>query len=79
MESSSATPSPALPLPPLFPQSPSSHSSGSLSVAGFSPNTLYSCSMTAENSQGSGPPAVATFTTQQDCLFSCVTINFFRM
>ena len=108
------------PSPTSLHQSPSSHSSGSLSVAGFSPNTLYSCSMTAENSQGSGPPAVATFTTQQDCkrpmpglltnvvlfsvscqivlfqlrlkgvllcselivglgLFSCVTINFFRM
>ena len=54
------------PSPSSLPQSPSSQSSGSLSVAGFSPNTLYSCSLTAENSQGSGPPAVVTFTTK-DC------------
>ncbi|CAI8054378.1 hypothetical protein GBAR_LOCUS29681, partial [Geodia barretti] len=45
------------------PQSPSSQSE-SLTATGFSPNTLYSCSLTAENSQGSGPPAVVTFTTK---------------
>ncbi|CAI8023704.1 Down syndrome cell adhesion molecule-like protein 1 homolog [Geodia barretti] len=54
------------PSPSSLPQSPSSQSSGSLSVTGFSPNTLYSCSLTANNSQGSGPPATAIFTTQQD-------------
>ena len=54
------------PSPSSLPQSPSSQS-GSLTATGFSPNTLYSCSLTAENSQGSGPPAVVTFTTEEDC------------
>ena len=27
----------------------------------------YSCSVVASNSQGSGPPASISFTTQQDC------------
>ncbi|CAI8054375.1 hypothetical protein GBAR_LOCUS29678 [Geodia barretti] len=53
------------PSPSSLPQSPSSQS-GSLTATSFSPNTLYSCSLTAENSQGSGPPAVVTFTTEED-------------
>ncbi|CAI8025893.1 Receptor-type tyrosine-protein phosphatase delta [Geodia barretti] len=60
------------PSPSSLPQSPSSQSFGSLSVTGFSPNTLYSCSLTANNSKGSGPPAVVTVTTQQD---SVTTVN----
>ena len=47
---------------PLFPSQ-----SDSLTVTGFSPNTHYSCSLTATNSQGSGPPATNTFTTKKDC------------
>ena len=53
------------PSPSSLPQSPSQ--SGSLTVTGFSPDTSYSCSVVATNSQGSGPPANITFTTQQDC------------
>ena len=74
------------PSPSSLPQSPSSQSSGSLSVAGFSPNTLYSCSLTADNSQGSGPPAVVTFSTEEDCklripaLFQfCVVHSFLQI
>ncbi|CAI8047838.1 hypothetical protein GBAR_LOCUS26463, partial [Geodia barretti] len=35
----------------------------------FSPNTHYSCSLVARNTQGSGPPANTSFTTQQDYSF----------
>lgn len=55
----SCFPSPSS-LPQSLPQS------GSLTVAGFSPNTGYSCSLVASNSQGSGPPAHVSFTTQKD-------------
>ena len=41
--------------------------SGPLTVTGFTPDTAYSCSVVATNSQGTGPPATITFTTQQDC------------
>ena len=41
--------------------------SGPLTVAGFTLDTAYSCSVVATNSQGSGPPATTSFTTQQDC------------
>ena len=44
--------------------------SGPLTVAGFTPDTAYSCSLVATNSQGSGPPATTSFTTQQDCKHS---------
>ena len=54
------------PSPSTLPQSPSSQS-GSLTVTGFSPNTLYSCSLTANNNRGSGPAATTSFTTLEDC------------
>ena len=54
------------PSPSSLPQSPSSQS-GSLTATGFSPNTLHSCSLTATNSQGSGPPSIRTFITLEDC------------
>ena len=41
--------------------------SGPLTVAGFTPDTAYSCSLVATNSQGSGPSTTTSFTTQQDC------------
>ena len=53
------------PSPSSLPHSPSQ--SGPLPVAGFSPDTSYSCSVLASNSVGSGPPANITFTTLQDC------------
>ena len=52
------------PSPSSLPQSPSS---GPLTVTGLSPDTSYSCSLVASNSEGSGPPANISFTTQQDC------------
>ena len=52
------------PSPSSLPQFPSS---GPLTVTGLSPDTGYSCSLVASNSQGSGPPANISFTTQQDC------------
>ena len=54
------------PSPSSLPQSPTSQS-GLLTVAGFSPNTTYSCSLLASNSKGSGPTTNVTFTTQDDC------------
>ena len=64
------------PSPSSLPQS--SSQSGPLIVAGFSPNTFYSCSVVATNSHGSGPPANITFTTQQDCkLISPLLKQFF--
>ena len=59
------------PSPSSLPQSPSQ--SGPLTVAGFSPDTSYSCSVVASNSVGSGPPANITFTTLQDCKFINIT------
>ena len=53
------------PSPSSLPQSP--FQSGPLTVAGFSPDTSYSCSVVAENGLGSGPPAHTNFTTLQDC------------
>ena len=53
------------PSPSSLPQSPSQPDP--LTVASFSPDTSYSCSVVASNSQGSGPPANTSFTTQQDC------------
>ena len=49
----------------VWPQSPSH--AGPLTVAGFSPDSSYSCSVVATNSQGSGPPPHITFITLQDC------------
>ena len=54
------------PSPSFLPQPPSSQS-GSLTATGFSPNTLYSCSLTANNNRGTGPPAITSFTTLEDC------------
>ncbi|CAI8048273.1 Netrin receptor DCC [Geodia barretti] len=56
------------PSPSSLPHSPTSQS-GPQTVAGFSPNTHYSCSLVASNTQGSGPPANTSFTTQQDYSF----------
>ena len=56
------------PSPSSLPQSPSQ--SGSLSVTGFSPNTPYSFSLVATNSQGSGSPVAISFSTQQDCMYA---------
>ena len=53
------------PSPSSLPQSPSQP--GSLTVAGFSPDTSYSCSVVASNSQGSGPTANTFFRTLEDC------------
>ena len=53
------------PSPSSLPQSPSQ--SGPLTVAGFSPDTSYTCSVVANNSQGSGPAASISFTTLEDC------------
>ena len=50
---------------PSLPQSPSQ--AGALNVTGFSPDTAYTCSVVATNSEGSGPAATVNFTTQQDC------------
>ena len=55
------------PSPSSLPHSPSQ--SGLLTVAGFSPDTSYSCSVVANNGLGSGPPAHTNFTTLQDCEF----------
>ena len=54
------------PSPSSLPQS-LSHQNTSTTVAGFSPNTLYTCSVAAWNTQGSGPSAYTTFTTLEDC------------
>ena len=54
----SCSPSPS----PQFPSHP-----GPLTLSGFTPDTSYWCSVEASNSQGSGPPANISFTTQQDC------------
>ena len=53
------------PSPSSLPQSPSQ--SGTLTVAGFSSDTSYTCSLVASNSQGSGPAANISFTTLEDC------------
>ena len=63
------------PSPSSLPLSPSH--SGSLTVAGFSPNTLYSCSLVASNSQGSGPPDTLSFTTKEDCN-ETITVAMFK-
>jgi hypothetical protein len=55
------------PSPSSLPQFPSD--SGPLTVAGFSPNTAYSCSVVATNSQGSGPPVTTSFTTEEDYVY----------
>ena len=58
--------SPSLPSQPLtIPP----ESRPSLTVTGLSPNTDYTCSVTADNSRGSGPPENLTFTTVDDCNF----------
>ena len=54
------------PSPSSLPLSTSSQSE-SLIVTGFSPNTLYSCSVMATISQRSGPPSTISFTTPEDC------------
>ena len=51
---------------PSLPQS-TSFQSGSLTATGFSPNTLYFCSLTANNLWGSGPPARVTLSTKLGC------------
>ena len=56
--------SPSLPSQP-FTIPPESRPS--LTVNGLSPNTDYTCCVTADNSRGSGPPENFTFTTMEDC------------
>ena len=53
------------PSPSSLPQSPSQ--SGPLTVAGFSSDTTYSCSVAANTDLVSGPPAHTNVTTLQDC------------
>ena len=66
------------PSPTSLPQFPSQ--SGLLMVTGFSPDTSYSCSVVANNSLGSGPPAHTTFTTIQDCkLFTSLDAGLYNI
>ena len=60
------------PSPSSLPQSPSQ--AGPLTVAGFFPDSSYSCSVVATNIQGSGPPAHITFMTLQDCKLKMVLV-----
>ena len=61
--------SPSLPSQPLtIPP----ESRPSLTVTGLSPNTDYTCSVTADNSRGSGPPENLAFRTVDDCKFFCL-------
>ena len=60
-----------------LPQSPSQP--GPLTVAGFSPDTSYSCSVVASNSQGSGPPANTSFRTLEDCESIILLLLTFHM
>ena len=53
------------PSPSSLPQSPSQ--TRPLTVAGFSPDTSYSCSVVANSGLASGPPAHTNFTTLRDC------------
>ena len=56
--------SPSLPSQPLtIPP----ESRPSIAVTGLSPNTDYTCSVTADNIRGSGPTNDITFTTMEDC------------
>ena len=64
------------PSPSSLPQSPSQ--SGPLTVAGFSPDTSYSCSVVANNGLGSGPPAHTNFTTLQDCKLPLVWMQAYN-
>ena len=57
----SCSPSPAT-LPQSFPQS------GTYTVAGLTPDTTYNCSLVAYNNHNTGPSAVATFATKDDCM-----------
>ena len=61
--------SPSLPSQPLtIPP----ESRPSLTVTGLPPNTDYTCSVTADNSKGSGPPENIAFRTVDDCMFFCL-------
>lgn len=57
------SPSPTSP-PQSFTQS------GAHVVGGLSPGSMYNCSVVANNSQGSGPPAYTLFTTEEDGMLS---------
>ena len=59
--------SPSLPSQPLTIPPESRHS---LTVTGLSLDTDYTCSVTADNSRGSGPPENLTFKTVNDCKFA---------
>lgn len=49
---------------------------GSVTWTGFSPLTLYNCSISASNSVGSGPPAHNTVTTGDDSKYTvCVHVQ----
>ena len=62
------------PSPSSLLHSPTSQS-GPHTVAGFSPNIHYSCSLVASNTRGSGPPANTSFTTQQDCKIQLMLVS----
>jgi len=40
---------------------------GTFTLGGFTPFTTYNCSIFASNSQGDGPVASMTITTEEDC------------
>ena len=67
------------PSPSSLPQSLFHHQNTSTTVAGFSPNTLYTCSVAAWNTQGSGPPAYTTFTTVEDCKNTSLSCSDFHV
>ena len=67
------------PSPSSLPQS-LSHT-GSIRVTGFSPNTLYSCSLTANNIWGPGTPSTIAFSTKKDgkSLHSQIDNPFYKL
>ena len=60
------------PSPPSQPLTIPPESRPSLTVTGLSPNTDYTCSVTADNSRGSGPSENLAFRTVDDCKFCCL-------
>ena len=45
---------------------------GTYNLTGFHPDTFYNCSLVAYSMNNTGPPAIATFSTREDCeLISC--------
>ena len=48
--------------------------SGTYNLTGFYPDTSYNCSVVAYNMGSTGPPAIVSFTTKEDCEL----ISFFQ-